>query len=103
MALTQQLKRHRKDNRWIAGTFSVEFHISSKTGQVTEAKITQEDIRERRTLNEAGDYVLEGGAPPREAVDFDDCIHTKLLDWVFEPPPEVDYVHTYSSQIGEAW
>lgn len=91
------------ENRWVAGSFSVEFHISAKSGKVTEAKVLQHDIMERRTKNAEGKFVIEGGAPPRDAANFDECIHTKLLDWEFEPPPEVDYVHTYTAKIGEAW
>lgn len=98
-----EVEMDRLENRWIAGPFAVEFHISSKTGKVTEVRVTEADIKERRTKDKDGNFVTEGGAEPRMADQYGQCIHDKLMDWEFDPPPEVDYVHTYTGDIGEAW
>jgi hypothetical protein len=93
----------RLDNRWVAGPFAVEFHISSKSGKVTEVTVTEVDVKERRTKNAEGEYVSEGGAAPRVADGYAQCVHDKLMDWEFDPAPNTDYVHTYTGEIGEAW
>ena len=92
----------RLENRWVAGNFVVEFHISTK-GKVSEVKVLEEDVKERRTEGPDGTWVSEGGKPARVADQFGQCVHDKLLDWEFDPPPETDYVHTYNGQVGEAW
>ena len=98
-----EVEMDRLENRWIAGPFAVEFHISAASGKVTEVTVTQLDVQERRTKNADGAFVQEGGAPARKAEGYGQCIHDKLMDWEFDPPPEVDYVHTYTGEIGEAW
>ena len=92
----------RMDNRWIAGHFSVEFHISTK-GVTSDVKVIEDEVVERRTKDGEGKFVSEGGAPPRAAEKFAQCVHDKLVDWEFDPPPETDYVHTYNGNVGEAW
>ncbi len=82
------------ENRWIAGTFSVEFTINVG-GQVTNARITQMDIKERKPpkgkkANEARDAKL-----------FPVCVEESARKWEFDPPPEVEYVYTYSGKVGE--
>ena len=84
------------ENRWIAGTFSVEFTIAV-TGKVTKARITQIDIKERKPpkgkkQNQA-----------REAVLFGPCVEESAQKWEFDPPPEVEYVYTYSGKVGESF
>jgi hypothetical protein len=90
------------ENRWIAGPFSVEFTIEP-TGMVTAVKMLEEDIIERRTMNAKGEFVTEGGAPPRKADGFSACVEERVFKWEFDPPPEVTYTHTYNGQVGEAW
>lgn len=97
-----EIEMEKMENRWIAGHFSVEFHISTK-GKVSDVKVIENDVQERRTKDKDGNYVSEGGAPPRMAEGFAGCVHDKLVDWEFDPPPETDYVHTYNGQVGEAW
>lgn len=92
----------RLDNRWIAGTFAIEFTIET-SGMVSAATLLQEDIRERRTPNADGKFVTEGGAEPRIAENFGSCITSLIYKWEFDPPPEVTYTHTYNGQVGEAW
>ncbi len=90
------------ENRWVAGHFSVEFRINT-SGQVDQVKVIENEVMERRTQDKEGNYVSEGGAPPRTADGFAGCVEGKLADWEFDPPPETDYVHTYNGQVGEAW
>jgi hypothetical protein len=92
----------RLENRWIAGPFSVELTIEP-SGMVTEVKMLSVDVIERRTLNAKGEYVSEGGAAPRSADKFADCVTEHVFKWEFDPPPEVTYSHTYNGQVGEAW
>jgi hypothetical protein len=92
----------RLENRWIAGPFSVEFTIEP-SGMVTAVKMLSQDIIERKTMNAKGEYVAEGGAEPRKADQFSDCVEERVFKWEFDPPPEVTYTHTYNGQVGEAW
>lgn len=87
----------RMETRWLAGQISVEFDIGTD-GTVSEAKVLSEDLRERKTP-EGGELQGEG----RKAEGFDACLEKKVHDWEFDPPPEVEYTHTYSVQLGEAW
>ncbi|MFO7564399.1 MAG: hypothetical protein R6X02_17260 [Enhygromyxa sp.] len=92
----------RLENRWVAGSFSVEFTIEP-SGLVSKVKFLDIDIEERKTLNDKGEYVSEGGAAPRKADNFESCAEAKLYKWEFDPAPEVTYTHSYNGQIGEAW
>ena len=84
------------ENRWIAGTFSVEFTIST-TGQVTQARITQSDIFERKPPKGKKENAK------REAKLFQPCVEESAAKWEFDPPPEVEYVYTYSGKVGESF
>jgi hypothetical protein len=92
----------RLENRWVAGTFAIEFTIET-SGMVSAAELLQEDIQERRTLDAKGKFVSSGGAEPRKAENFGSCITALVYKWEFDPPPEVTYTHTYNGQLGEAW
>lgn len=92
----------RLENRWVAGNFSIEFTIET-SGMVTSATMLEHDIQERRTKNDAGEFVSEGGAAPKQAENFTSCVETKVYKWEFDPPPEVTYTHTYNGMVGEAW
>ena len=92
----------RLENRWIAGDFAIEF-IIEPSGMVSSAKLLSEDVQERRTLNDEGKYVSEGGAAPRKAENFASCVEEKVYKWEFDPAPEVTYTHTYNGRVGEAW
>jgi RNA polymerase-binding transcription factor DksA len=84
------------ENRWIAGTFSVEFTINT-AGQVTQARITQADIKERKAPKGKKEN------PQREAKLFSGCVEESAKKWEFDPPPEVEYVYTYSGKVGESF
>lgn len=92
----------RFENRWIAGNFSIEFTIEP-SGMVSAATMLSHDIQERRTLDDKGEFVTEGGAEPRKAEEFTSCVEEKVYKWEFDPPPEVTYTHTYNGEVGEAW
>jgi hypothetical protein len=92
----------RLENRWIAGSFSVEFTIEP-SGMVSSARMLSQDIKERRTLNDKGEYVAEGGAAARPASEFTSCAEERIYKWEFDPAPEVTYTHSYNGQVGEAW
>ncbi len=82
------------DNRWIAGTFTVEFKINTD-GRIIEVNLLEEDIEERR--------LPPGQKKARKAKIFGTCIETAIYKWEFEVPPEVEYVHTYTGKVGEAF
>lgn len=84
------------ENRWIAGTFSVEFTINT-VGIVTAARITQSDIIERKPPKGKKDN------QKREAKLFAPCVEESAKKWEFDPPPEVEYVYTYSGKVGESF
>jgi hypothetical protein len=92
----------RLENRWIAGDFAVEFTIQP-SGMVTNVKFLEVDIKERRTLNDKGEYAIEGGKAPRVASEFQSCAEARMYKWEFDPAPEVTYVHSYNGRVGEAW
>jgi hypothetical protein len=81
-------------NRWIAGTFTVEFTIDTK-GQVIETKLLEQDIKERR--------LPPGQKEARSAKLFGPCIEQAIFKWEFDPPPEITYKHTYTGKVGEAF
>ena len=70
---------------------------------VSAVKFLEVDIKERKTLNDKGEYVSEGGKAPRAADNFQSCAEGKLYKWEFDPPPEVQYTHSYNGRVGEAW
>jgi hypothetical protein len=88
-----EIEMERLENRWLAAEFTVEFHIET-SGKVTEAKMLEMKAGETKPKE-------KGNARPAD--QFDDCVEEKLLEWEFDPPPEVDYLHTYQGRVGEAW
>jgi hypothetical protein len=83
----------RLENRWVAGTFTVEIDITTK-GAVDKIKILELDVKERKT---------KPNAEPRNADNFGPCIEAAMKEWEFDPPPEVYYTHTHTGRVGEAW
>ena len=98
--LEQEMSR--LENRWIAGEFLVDFTIEP-SGMVSKVRFLEIDIQERKTLNDKGEFVLEGGKAPRKADKFESCAEGKLYKWEFDPAPEVTYTHSYNGKVGEAW
>lgn len=86
------------ENRWIAGTFSVEFTINT-SGKVVKVNMSAVDIKERKPPK---------GTPkdkfkPRDATIFPGCVEESAYKWEFDPAPEVEYVYTYTGKVGEAY
>lgn len=82
------------ENRWIAGTFTVEFTINT-AGKVIAVRFLEMDIKERR--------LAEGQSEAREVQIFPTCAEQAMYVWEFNPAPEVEYVHTYFGKLGEAF
>jgi hypothetical protein len=74
--------------------FTVEFRIDTK-GDAGNAKILDIWLKKQ---NAKGTDI--GEVP---ADNLKKCIAGAIDEWVFDPAPEVDYVHTYRGQVGEAF
>lgn len=83
----------RLENRWVAGTFTVEMAIET-SGAVSDIRVFDVDLKERRVAD---------GATARDADQFKPCIEEKMASWEFDPAPEIRYVHTHIGRMGEAW
>ena len=83
-----------QETRFMRSMFSVEFTIDT-TGKASAAKVLDIWVKKQ---NAKGSNI--GDVPPD---GMKACIGTAIDDWVFDPPPEVVYVHTYRGQVGEAF
>ncbi len=83
------------DTRFMRSAFSVEFKIDT-TGKASDAKVIRIWLKKQ---NAKGTDI--GGELPPERLS--QCIVDSIAQWVFDPAPEVDYVHTYKGQLGEAF
>ena len=84
---------NRLETRWLRAVFTVQFTIETN-GSISEAKMLEMDARE---------YKTKKGAEAKVADQFDACVEGALLEWEFDPAPEVQYTHTYNGKVGEAW
>ncbi len=83
-----------QETRFMRSMFSVEFTIDT-TGKASKAKVLDIWVKKQ---NAKGSNIGDVPADGMKA-----CIGTAIDDWVFDPPPEVVYVHTYRGQVGEAF
>jgi len=83
-----------EDTRFLRSVFTVEFKIDT-TGKSGSAKILNIWLKKQ---NAKGTNI--GDLAPD---NLSTCISTSINEWVFDPPPEVDHVHTYKGQLGEAF
>jgi hypothetical protein len=90
--LEEEMDKH--ETRFLRSVFTVEFHINPQ-GDAGEARVLMIQMREQ---NAAGADL--GERPPDE---LKQCIIDSIDEWEFDPAPEVEYVHTYNGQIGEAF
>jgi hypothetical protein len=74
--------------------FSVEFTIET-TGKSGKAKMIRIWLKKQ---NAKGTDI--GEVP---ADNLSKCIVDAIGEWVFDPAPEVEHVHTYQGQLGEAF
>jgi hypothetical protein len=90
--LEDQMAIH--ETRFLRTVFAVEFRIDT-SGQAGNARVLQ--IAMSKQNAKGGDV---GTADP---AGMKDCIIGAIAEWEFDPAPEVDYVHTYNGQVGEAF
>lgn len=80
--------------RFMRSVFTVEFRIDTK-GDAGSAKILDVWLKKQNAKGtDIGEVPADG---------MKSCIAGAIDEWVFDPPPEVDYVHTYRGQVGEAF
>lgn len=82
------------ETRFLRSVFTVEFHISPE-GSAGKAKVLDIWLKKQ---NAKGSNVEE--LPSDE---LKTCIVDAIASWEFDPAPEVEYVHTYKAQLGEAF
>lgn len=80
--------------RFMRSMFTVEFRIDTK-GDAGDAKVLDIWLKKQ---NAKGSDIGEVAPDGLKA-----CVIAAIDEWVFDPPPEVDYVHTYRGQVGEAF
>ena len=80
--------------RFMRSAFIVEFTIDT-SGTASQAKVLE--IETRKQDAKGSDL----GAVDNEGMKT--CIQDSISVWEFDPPPEVDYVHTYRGRVGEAF
>ncbi|MBX7083122.1 MAG: hypothetical protein K1X88_28200 [Nannocystaceae bacterium] len=82
------------DTRFMRSVFSVEFKIDTK-GNAGEAKVLDIWLKKQNAKGtDIGEVPTDG---------MEKCIVAAIDEWVFDPAPEVDYLHTYKGQVGEAF
>ena len=82
------------ETRFMRSVFSVEFTIDT-SGKASKANIIDIWVKKQNAKgSNIGDVSPDG---------MKACIAKSIDDWVFDPPPEVVYVHTYRGQVGEAF
>jgi hypothetical protein len=80
--------------RFMRSVFLVEFTIAT-SGKATQARVLEIETRKQDARGADLGQVDSAG--------MTECIQGAIQDWEFDPPPEVDYVHTHKGQVGEAF
>jgi hypothetical protein len=80
--------------RFMRTAFLVEFTIDT-SGKASKARVLEIETRKQNAKGSDLGVVDSNG--------MKDCIQTAIVDWEFDPPPEVDYVHTHKGHVGEAF
>jgi hypothetical protein len=78
----------------LRSAFTVEFRIDPQ-GRANDTKVLR--IETRKQDPKGGDLGEISSAPMKE------CIVAHISEWTFDPAPQVDYVHTYTGRVGEAF
>lgn len=90
--LEDQMDVH--ETRFLRSTFTVEFHIDT-TGKASDAKILKMWFGKQDAKgSQLGDL---------DTKDLQGCFVDSIASWEFDPAPEVEFVHTYNGQVGEAF
>jgi hypothetical protein len=80
--------------RFMRSAFTVEFHIDPK-GKAGAAKVLEITTRKQDAKgSDLGEVASDG---------MKSCISESIKEWTFDPAPEVEYVHTYTGRVGEAF
>lgn len=80
--------------RFMRSAFTVEFHIDT-SGKANNAKVLQITTRKQDAKgSDLGEVSSDG---------MESCIAEAIAEWSFDPAPEVEYVHTYTGRVGEAF
>jgi hypothetical protein len=80
--------------RFMRSAFLVEFTIET-SGKASQARVLEIETRKQ---NAKGSDIGQV-----DSTGMKDCIQTAIVDWEFDPAPEVNYVHTHKGQVGEAF
>lgn len=83
-----------QETRFLRSVFTVEFHIDPK-GNAGKAKILNMWLKKQNAKGADMEELSPDG--------LKSCIVDAIASWEFEPAPEVEYVHTYKGQLGEAF
>lgn len=82
------------ETRFMRSAFLVEFTINT-AGKTSQGKVLQIETREQSAKGEdKGEH---------DSAAMKSCIETSVTEWEFDPPPEIDFVHTYRGTVGEAF
>ena len=80
--------------RFMRSAFLVEFTIAT-SGRASKARVLEIMTRKQDARgSDLGEVSSDG---------MKACIQESITEWEFDPPPEVDYVHTHKGQVGEAF
>jgi len=82
------------DTRFMRAGFLIEFHIDT-SGKTSEGKVLEIEARKQNAKG--------GDLGKIDAANMKSCIESSVTEWEFDPPPEVEFVHTYRGQVGEAF
>ncbi len=82
------------ETRFMRSAFLVEFTIST-SGKTSAGKVLQIETR-KQTAKGADAGEIDSAAMKA-------CIEESVTEWEFDPPPEIDFVHTYRGRVGEAF
>ncbi len=80
--------------RFMRSAFLVEFTIDTE-GKTSKAKVLEIETREQDAKgSDVGQH---------DSANMKACIESSVVQWEFDPPPEIDFVHTYRGRVGEAF
>lgn len=82
------------ETRFMRSAFLVEFTIDT-AGKTSKGKVLEIETREQTAKGaDKGEH---------DSANMKACIETSVTEWEFDPPPEIDFVHTYRGRVGEAF
>ncbi len=82
------------ETRFMRSAFLVEFTIDT-AGKTSKGKVLEIETREQNAKG------ADVGA--HDSANMKACIESSVTEWEFDPPPEIDFVHTYRGRVGEAF